>query len=64
MCSFEQYLVMLEESDATSLLGEEDKPPTLFQTFKFYLRHPKLYDWVMGILCVGAVIATIVICII
>jgi len=55
---------MLEESDSTSLLGEEDKPPTLFQTFKFYLRHPKLYDWVISILCIGAVIATIVICII
>ena len=55
---------MLEESDTMSLLGENEKPPTLFQTFKFYLTHPKVYDWIMGVLCIGAVIATIVICVI
>jgi hypothetical protein len=55
---------MLEESDTMSLLGEEqDKPPTLFQTFKFYITHPKVYDWIMGILFISAVIATIVICV-
>jgi hypothetical protein len=56
---------MYIESEKTSLLGENKyKTPSLFQTFKFYISQPRVYDWILGILCVGAVIATIVICII
>lgn len=53
------------ENEKSALLGEkEPKNPSLFQTFKFYISQPRVCDWILGILCVGAVIATIVICII
>lgn len=55
---------MLEETDNLVFLGEKDKPPTLFQSFKFYLTRPKIFDWIIGVLCIGAVIATIIICVI
>ena len=53
---------MEEQESLLSIAGEKPNND-MCSAINFYLKQPRIVDWIMGVIIVGAVVATIIVCV-